>query len=50
MGEPKLELTDNMVHQPGKELLFAHLRFFCEPKNEVLLKLIPLRLGLIEPN
>jgi len=25
MGEPKLELTDNMVHQPGKELLFAHL-------------------------
>jgi tetratricopeptide (TPR) repeat protein len=24
MGEPKLDLTDNMVNQPGKEILFAH--------------------------
>jgi tetratricopeptide (TPR) repeat protein len=24
MGEPKLELTENMVNQPGKEILFAH--------------------------
>ena len=25
MGEPKLDLTENMVNQPGKEILFAHL-------------------------
>jgi tetratricopeptide (TPR) repeat protein len=25
MGEPKLEITENMVNQPGKEILFAHL-------------------------
>jgi len=24
MGEPKLDLSDNMVNQPGKEILFAH--------------------------
>jgi tetratricopeptide (TPR) repeat protein len=24
MGETKVELTDNMVNQPGKEILFAH--------------------------
>ena len=24
MGEPKLDLTENMVNQPGKEILFAH--------------------------
>ena len=25
MGEPKLDLTENMVNQPGKEIFFAHL-------------------------
>ena len=25
MGEPKLDLTENMINQPGKEILFAHL-------------------------
>ena len=25
MGEPELDLTENMVNQPGKEIFFAHL-------------------------